>query len=158
MDLDTLALEDFSELFTYDLENKTVGACIDYLDEVQDGISNWKELQLNPHKPYFNAGVLLIDIKRFRIKEITEKVIEIVKNNKQHLLASGKWPQNDQYGLNVALYDDCLILPESYNYGSELVYKPCKILHFIGNGKPLSSTCRPEYAAEFFKYLRKSSR
>lgn len=156
IDLDTLALEDFSELFSYDLKSKTVGACVDYLKKIKIGVSNWEELQLNPNKSYFNSGVLLIDVKRYRTNEITKKVIKIVKDNEEHLVAGGKWPQNDQYGLNVALYEDWLILPGCYNYGSELEFKPCKILHFIGNGKPSSRTCKPEYKLEFFKYLEKS--
>lgn len=156
IDLDTLILQDFFELFIHDLKEMTIGACIDYLKEMQVGVSNWKELQLNPHNPYFNAGVLLIDVYKYKTNGIMEKVIQIVRDNSKYLLACGKWPQNDQYGLNIALDNDWLVMPELYNYGSELEYKPCKILHFIGNGKPFSHTCKPEFRSEFFKYLEKT--
>jgi lipopolysaccharide biosynthesis glycosyltransferase len=158
VDTDTLILEDFLELFSLDLESKTVAACIDYLPEVQDGISNWGQLGLNPHSPYFNAGLLLIDVAAYKKKNIMEKVVEIVRNNKEYMLARGKWPQNDQYGLNVALVDDWMILPAGYNYGSGLKNKPTrvKIVHFIGDGKPGALKCKPEFSEKFFEYLKKA--
>lgn len=155
IDLDTLILEDISDLFNYDLQGKTAGACIDYLPEMQYGVNNWESLNLEPHAPYFNAGVLLMDLPKYKAKEISYKVIKIVIENDEHLLAFGRWAQNDQYGLNVALVNDWVVLPPYFNYGSELPYKQCKILHFIGNGKPDSPTCKPEFTAEFEKYSEK---
>lgn len=154
MDIDVLVREDFSELFEYKLEGRTVGACIDYLSEIKDAVGNWKALRLDPHAPYFNAGLLLIDAKKFNEKSICKKTIGIIAANSEHLVAQGKWPQNDQYGLNVALYGDWLVLPQIYNYGSELDFTECKIVHFIGNGKPLSATCKQEYRNEHQETLK----
>ncbi len=155
VDLDTLILGDLSSLFTHNLHGNTIGACLDYLPEVQDGVNNWQELRLDPHAPYFNSGVLLIDIHRYKEKKVSERVLEIVTKNCDHLLAKGKWPQNDQYGLNVALISDWLVLPMYYNYGSGLKnrHSEIKILHFIGAGKPFSEKCKPEFTTRFLGYL-----
>ena len=152
LDLDTLVLEDFPELFTWDLARATAAACIDYLPEVKDGVSNWESLGLQPNHPYFNAGMILIDTQKWLKKDISNKVIQIVQQNGANLLAKGKWPQNDQYGLNIALINDWVALPNTYNYGSGLEYKPCKILHFIGAGKPGMRRCRSEFTEIFIRY------
>ena len=114
LDLDTLVLSELNLLFSYDLQGKTIGACIDYLPTMGDGVSNCTVLGLDSEKPYFNAGVLFIDIERYRQKDISNKVVTTVLENADHLLAKGKWPQNDQYGLNVLLVEDWL-LPHSSN-------------------------------------------
>jgi len=154
LDADIIIRKDISEIFDYDLAGSIAGACVDYLDKISLGISNWKELGLEENKPYFNAGVLLIDTKKYREEDIANKVFSIVQNNRDHLIAGSKWPQNDQYGLNVALYGKWTILPQTYNYGSELPLDlNAKVVHFIGNGKPGSKTCNDVYASEFFSYL-----
>jgi lipopolysaccharide biosynthesis glycosyltransferase len=152
LDLDTLILNDVAELYGYDMQGKTIAACVDYLGQIKDGVDNWKELKLDPSLPYFNSGMMLIDVERYTRLRIMEKVVKLVTENSNHLLAGGKWPQNDQYGLNVALVGDWVTLPQTYNYGSGLEYKQCKVLHFIGGGKPGVGNCRPEFTREFEKY------
>jgi lipopolysaccharide biosynthesis glycosyltransferase len=152
VDLDTLVLTDLDILFNYDLEGNTIGACLDYLTTIADGVSNWESLSLDPEKPYFNAGVLLVDLAKFRGNNIAQKSINIVTHNTEHLFAKGKWPQNDQYGLNVALIDDWLMLPRIYNYGSGLDYIRPTILHFIGGGKPGSNRCNSEFTKIYYEY------
>jgi lipopolysaccharide biosynthesis glycosyltransferase len=134
------------------MQRKTVGACIDYLSEIKDGVDNWQELKLDPTLPYFNSGMMLIDVERYRNLHIIEKVVKVVLENSKYLSAKGKWVQNDQYGLNVVLIHDWLELPRIFNYGSGLEYKKCKVLHFIGLGKPGVGNCRPEFTKEFEKY------
>lgn len=152
LDLDTLILDDLVELYSYDMHGKTIAACVDYLKEMKDGVNNWQELELDPSLPYFNSGMMLIDVERYKSLRIMEKVLKLVAENDDHLLAKGKWPQNDQYGLNVALVGDWVALSQIYNYGSGLEYKQCKVLHFIGGGKPGVGNCRPEFTREFEKY------
>lgn len=155
IDLDTLILTDLGVLFNYDLEGNTIGACLDYLTTIADGVSNWEPLSLDPEKPYFNAGVLLIDLAKFRKNNISQNAVEIVVRNSNHLLAKGKWPQNDQYGLNVVLIDDWLMSPRVYNYGSGLDYLRPFILHFIGGGKPGSNRCNSEFTKIYYEYKQK---
>gem|GEM_PF-6106143 len=154
MDADTLVRDDIEDVFNFDLKDNIVGACIDYLDKIHKAVNNYVELNLEKNSPYFNAGVLLIDVKKYLDNNIAERVFDIVYKNKDHLLAQGKWRQDDQYGLNVALYNNWLKLPIHYNYGSELDFNDdAKIVHFIGNGKPGGKTCCTEYSEEFFSYL-----
>jgi lipopolysaccharide biosynthesis glycosyltransferase len=153
IDADTLVRSNIDELFTYDLNGAIVGAVVDYLGKIMKGVSNYKILKLEGEMPYFNAGVLLINPRKYIENNIMFKVIEIVKSNSDFLIADGKWPQDDQYGLNVALYKNWVILPPKYNYGSELPFNPsAKIVHFIGNGKPKSPTCNPDFKKEFLLY------
>lgn len=153
LDADTMVRNDITELFSIKRENTTVSACVDYLEKIETGISNWKSFALNPVKKYFNSGVLLIDTKRFIEKKIAEQIIEVVENNKPFTKACGKWEQYDQYGFNVVLYGDWVELPIIYNYGSELEFKDAAIVHFNGHGKPNSNSCTLQYKEEFHSYL-----
>jgi lipopolysaccharide biosynthesis glycosyltransferase len=153
IDADTLIRSSIDELFTYNLNSTTVGAVVDYLKTVNRGVSNYRELGLDGNTAYFNAGVLLINPDKYIKNNIFLKVIDIVMENKNFLIVDNKWPQNDQYGLNVALYENWCILPREYNYGSELDFnQSAKIVHFIGNGKPGSPTCNAAFSKEFDFY------
>jgi len=156
IDADTMIRKDISKIFLMYEENKTVSACIDYLGEIEKGISNWKNFNFNPKEKYFNSGVLLINTKRFVEMKIAEQIIETTKNNLQYTKACGKWEQYDQYAFNVVLYGDWIEIPLLYNYGSELEFNEVALVHFNGHGKPNSKSCTPQYKNEFYNYLNET--
>ncbi len=153
LDVDTIIRKDISQLFLFDMQNKTIAAVVDYLENIETGISNYSSFGMNPQEKYFNSGVLLIDTNRFLELQIAEKIIEITKNNLNFTKACGKWEQYDQYGFNVVLNNDWLELPIAYNYGSELAFFDASIVHFNGHGKPSSITCNLHYKNEFYNYF-----
>jgi len=153
LDADTMVRKDIADLFSLYETEKTVSACVDYLERIETGISNWKDYNFNPKTKYFNSGMLLINNERFTEKKIAERVIEITTNNLSHTKACGKWEQYDQYGFNVVLYNDWFEVPNIYNYGSELEFKDASIVHFNGHGKPTSNSCTLQFKNEFYKLL-----
>jgi lipopolysaccharide biosynthesis glycosyltransferase len=158
LDADTLVLEDLWPLWNLDLEKHTIGAAPDYLSFIEDGVANWQELHLDPQAPYFNSGVLLINLSRWREQNISLQVLELCRKYPHHLIAQGKWPQHDQYGLNVSLYQKWKPLDRSWNYGTDLPFSKAHILHFVGNGKvgksQCQSKCHPLFAKIFSSFQR----
>lgn len=154
IDADVIIRKNISDIFDFNLGDNIVGACVDYLDKIKKAVNNYQELELDGEEEYFNAGLLLIDIKKYLNNNTSEKVFNTVLKNKNNLIAQDKWVQDDQYGLNVVLYKNWYKLPICFNYGSELNFDDkAKIVHFIGNGKPGSRTCMKEFTEEFEFYL-----
>ena len=151
IDIDIIALGDIKTLWEQSLKGKTVGIIKD--EGENDLISKYKEKFSLNH--YFNAGVLLIDLNKWKSNNYSEKVFEFEKLNRNILNFA------DQDIINVILKDDCEILSSKFN--SQLisdentvirhfvnVYKPWKYNYFkLGNQiKPLSNF------EDFWKYAQ----
>lgn len=153
MDADTVVVEDISPLWATDLEGYAVAAMRDYLPRVRDAISNWEELGLDPESPYFNSGVLIMDLDRWRKERVAERVLSVCDRNQDKLLAKGKWPQFDQYGLNVVLNNQWKQLDEMWNHGSHVPPSTQRVVHFIGSAKIGSPNCQTAFSNLFFNVL-----
>jgi lipopolysaccharide biosynthesis glycosyltransferase len=94
LDSDLLVLNDLSELWATDLEGAAVGAILDGLD-AQIKAGKLASMAIPRVKNYFNAGVLLIDLPKWREELISEKAMQYLKQNPTS-------PFSDQDALNVA--------------------------------------------------------
>lgn len=70
IDIDMLVCCDLRELFAIDLEQKTAGVVLDYFSEHHNlkGKNNNENLPIA--KEFFNAGILLIDMKNGATKKL----------------------------------------------------------------------------------------
>ncbi len=113
------------------------------------------------NKNYFNAGVLFIDYKKWRQKEIGIKLIDNLVNNKQHLKY---W---DQDLLNLFFNGSYIELTEYLNFKVQLSETEFKFtlsekqeqnalfLHFSGKFKPWSlKGALNENSAYYHKYFK----
>lgn len=60
-------------------------------------IPNYEACGLSPHARYFNSGVMLIDLVRWRERGIGDRALEVLHEHERHVLW---W---DQYALNIVL-------------------------------------------------------
>jgi lipopolysaccharide biosynthesis glycosyltransferase len=150
LDSDLMIMDDLSELFDFDLTGAPVAAAIDYLPTIDQGVSNHRDHGLPAGDPYFNSGVLLVDRQQWVEMGVARVVVDITRQNADHLDALGKFHQYEQYGFNVALHGRIRVLERRWNYGSELPFaSDAAIVHFNGHGKPWSPTCTREYQQRF---------
>src|SRR5918911_1235750 len=156
LDADTMVLDELSTLWATPLEDYPVAAVRDYLPCIRDAVTNWKELRLDPDAPYFNSGVLVMDLIHWRTEMLSQRVLNTCRENKDHLLAQQKWPQYDQYGLNVVLHGRWKALDPMWNRGTDLPPSAARIVHFIGNGKVELPTCQPFFKRLFFDVLSRT--
>lgn len=158
LDADTIARRDLTPLWTTDLAGHPAAAALDYfLARCGDAIVRCTELGVDPESPHFNSGVMLIDLDMWRDKGIGVAALQICLDNPDELLAQGKWPQYDQFGLNVVLHRDWLRLDQTWNYLSEMEEANPAVVHFCGGGKPGSPTCRPQFAGWFADTIDQTS-
>lgn len=156
IDVDVMVLADVHELWKTSLDHYVTAACLDYLEKVGTGISNYEALGLQADDSYFNSGVMLIDMVAWRAARVSERVLTCTQRNRPYLDALGKFHQYEQYGLNVVLYRRWKELHIKWNYGSEKPFCDAAIVHFNGHGKPWSKTCKLEFKDLFFSFLERS--
>ena len=164
LDSDLIVTSDIAELFNQNLEGCAVGACLDYVAELgseklkktrltplqrigfeqyehhYDYFSNYLNLSDNCINTYFNAGVLLMDLK---------KAGSVFDMKSQELLKR-RYIMVDQDILNIIFKDDKKILNQKFNvfdtnsikYINETGTLPV-IIHYNGPIKPTSSMTRP---------------
>jgi lipopolysaccharide biosynthesis glycosyltransferase len=142
LDADVLVLGDLEELWKADLEGAALGAVQDS-DGVAHGTRLWQlttDARLgSPHRipPYFNAGVLLIDLTRWREERVSEKAIDYMDRNPDSLLS-------DQDALNYACLRLWKPFASLWNFQDHdlrteievLAGGRPKIVHFAGRWKP----------------------
>lgn len=136
LDVDLLVLGDLAQLFETPLEGKAIGAVIDRGIVNAGhcwGILNHQELGIPPETPYFNGGVLLLDLDAWRATELATRCLDYAAKNPKLCLY---W---DQTVMNTLLAGDFLQLPESWNQqfqGPDKSFREQGILHFAGPDKP----------------------
>ncbi len=128
-------------------ESRLLGAVEDFW--VKDSRNSY--LSMPKGSKYFNAGVLLINLKKWREEHIKNKVIEFIKTNSARIKFCSQDP------LNAILHDKWLQLDPKWNFMPHLTYPGLKnikpaIIHYAGLKKPWKANCRLK--EEYYKYRK----
>lgn len=174
IDCDTLIIKDIQELLDFNMKNKAIGLALDcFRNEYK------KYIGFPENKPYYNAGIMLIDIDLWKEKECSLRIINHLKNIRND------YPLKDQDLINMVFSEDIVCLDSKYNYlsqfflysydGMKYVYnisevnwmtkeafidskKNTAILHFAGNcfGRPWTRNSKHPMKKEYDKYYYSS--
>ncbi len=103
---------------------------------------------------YFNSGVMLINLEKWRKNEVGRLVIEFVKQNPDKIKF---W---DQDGLNFILKDKWLQISQKWNQTS-VVFEgnsstQASVIHYTGSLKPWNYHCQHPLRKEYFYYIKKT--
>lgn len=107
IDVDTLAVKDIRELMNMDMQGKSVAAVPEkqvYTLASKNGETGYSFADCNS---YFNAGVLLVDLEKWRLKNAEEKSMNFLKEYVVHCA--------EQDALNAVFRDDVYYLPYKWN-------------------------------------------
>lgn len=145
LDVDIIINKNLTELYDTDIEHFALAA-------IEDAPNNSAIAQDIFPAPYFNAGVLLLNLKYLRNIRFTAKALQFVQEN------HNKITFHDQDVLNALLYEKCLLLPIQWNlldcyfanppkiqkprapYLQQALKNPA-IIHFSGTIKPWHLGC-----------------
>lgn len=149
LDSDTVVLQDISKLYKYNLKNNFVGAITDKVVSSNDIFIDYCEQALGINASnYFNAGILLMNLKKFR----EDNFYDLFKS----LLLTYKFKvAQDQDYLNVICKDQVKYIPYKWNtmpIGGKSKKLPC-LIHYNLTLKPWHYGDIP-YAEIFWKYAK----
>jgi len=123
IDGDTLVVDSLDELCALDLSGKPFAIGYDSL------YNSYKKLiGLPPEAPYFNSGVLVMDLAEWTERRCTERIFEYMKNVRHDLMFG------DQDYFSLVLAEDAAILPPRYNFLTHYqMYRRAKDARFVMN-------------------------
>ncbi|WP_231459349.1 glycosyltransferase [Pedobacter sp. Leaf132] len=154
LDVDMIMLEDISKLWNIDIGNKIIGAVSDTIGPIVKtigaGIENHVELGLDANEKYFNAGLIVINVDKWKAEKITEKTFEAINNNKKYAALG------DQYGLNISLIGQWYHVDPLWSCFSVNTIKKPYLVHYF-NIKPIFKDYSYNYREEFFYYLNQTA-
>ena len=105
IDVDTLVVSSLQPLCELDLAGKPFAIGYDCI------CNKYKKMIGIPFDvPYFNAGVLMMDIAEWQRRRCTERIFEYMKNVRHDFMFG------DQDYFSLVLADDAAILPPEYNF------------------------------------------
>jgi lipopolysaccharide biosynthesis glycosyltransferase len=146
LDSDLVVRDNLDFLFSFDLGGAPLGAVQTAV--VSQGLPTWRSLGLSPNTPYFNSGVLVIDVDAWRARNLGDAVLNFVVEHRDDI----RW--NDQDGFNGVLAGDFAPLPLRWNQEAALrrpthqyfLFYPAAevdeaianpaVIHFTGQDKP----------------------
>jgi lipopolysaccharide biosynthesis glycosyltransferase len=158
LDADLIVLDDLGPLWETDLDEAVVGAVLDGLDcTIKD--SGLGLVELPRVQGYFNAGVLLINLYKWRKERISQRALE-------YLALNPNSPYSDQDALNVVCDGRWKKLDPRWNFVdfrenkkiSDLtVEQRPGIVHFASSMKPWNASVR-NVNASFYDSFRSRTR
>ena len=109
LDCDIVVLDDLANLYKYDIGDNLVGAIADASVAIVKEFNDYTTNALGIKKEdYFNAGVLLMNLKAMRQNHLLSRVYELSKTTAFRVA-------QDQYLLNVLCKDKVTYLPNGWN-------------------------------------------
>lgn len=172
LDCDLLILASLKPLWDEELGDASVLAVRDSVSPYFSsplGIAKYEELGLPGDAPYFNSGVLVMNLPKWREDEVGKKAISYLQEYREFRNA------NDQEGLNVVLTEKWRALDSRWNvmphmyrfdrwresaYKEELraewqsIIDEAKVHHYAGSTKPWHIACPYPTQLLWVRYLR----
>ncbi len=124
LDVDLIVLDNIKTLFDYDLNKFTIGAVEDFESNIRN-----RDFIVSEHK-YFNAGVLLINCKKWQQENVTQEIFELETKYREQLKFA------DQDLLNKYFENNYKNLPQKFNVISPTENTEIAIRHYAGDLKP----------------------
>jgi lipopolysaccharide biosynthesis glycosyltransferase len=162
LDCDLVVLHDLWDLWRTDVSGHCLGAVRELLEQARyaaspSGVRLYRELGLRPDLELFNAGVMLINLARWRQRLLAPRAFHYLREAGTEL----RW--HDQEALNVVVAGDWLPLDVRWNvtlhaYREEtdaalraLVEQP-RVVHYNASVKPWQPHYRLSQRELFFRY------
>jgi lipopolysaccharide biosynthesis glycosyltransferase len=174
LDCDLILETNIQELWEHDTNGTIIWAVRDVLIQTLSdpkGVKSYRELGGCAESPYFNSGVMLINLDLWRQEGVTEKAIDYLLKNRETM------QHCDQEALNAVFIDrwneldprwnqqGCIYWPEVLpdtaftkeilkDY-DRLINEPF-IIHYLSPSKPWNYKCMHPEARIFLFYLKES--
>jgi len=161
LDCDLLVLQNIDGLINVDLAGNFVAAVKETYSQ-----KDYKRLGISSELPYFNSGVLYINLVEWRKQKIEQTLIEFINTSQEQIFYhdqdvmnycfQNKWIHLDfHWNVTHFFFYPEKFTPEYFGLSSKKyneVKNNIKILHFTGSGKPWKSECKHPLKKEYLTY------
>ncbi len=159
LDCDIVVEKDLKELWGIDISEYLAGVCED-----EGSVTHQRRMRLPSQNNYFNAGVIVFNVKKLKTFDLKQKCLNYYKANRDIITLQ------DQDILNGVLNGRCKYLPICWNTNARIYfnndlehtytreqeveagYNP-GIIHYTDSIKPWNSCCTHILKSEYWKYL-----
>ncbi|MDG1875587.1 MAG: glycosyltransferase, partial [Mariniblastus sp.] len=107
----------FVDAYAAQAKHKSLKPAIPHLAAISP-IPNWRQLNLDGSQPYFNSGVMVLNLARWRRESIDQKLLACLRDNQKFVWC---W---DQYALNIVFAKQWGQLPARWNQGAHVFEYP----------------------------------
>ena len=150
LDCDTIVEAPLNELFNLSLQQHVLAATED-----RAGEDCAERMDLPDGFKYFNAGVMLINIEKWRSLGIEGRLLDFINKNSDKLI------YNEQDALNAVLYNEYLLISPKFNfqeYNNEMFTPNVEpyIIHYLGSPKPWSYLSEYPHRQRYWDYLKET--
>lgn len=167
LDCDLLVYDDIEKMWQLDMGGKPVAATCDLGIMASARVRKQKNkfIGLPFDAPYFNAGVLIMDLKKWRDGNYAEAIIDLATQN--------KYPNHDQDALNKFFMNNWQeiplrwdVIPPVFNLFLKILTKPDlrkkaieaklnpAIFHYAGGYKPWEYEIHDGFNDKYYEYLK----
>ncbi|MDM8109169.1 glycosyltransferase family 8 protein [Phascolarctobacterium faecium] len=167
LDCDLLVYDDIEKMWQLDMGGMPVAATCDLGIMASARVRRQKNqfIGLPFDAPYFNAGVLMMDLKQWRSGNFAESIIALATQN--------KYPNHDQDALNKFFMNNWQeiplrwdVIPPVFNLFLKIVTKPNlrkkaleaklnpAIFHYAGGYKPWEYEIHEGFNEKYYEYLK----
>lgn len=167
LDCDLLVYDDIEKMWQLDMGGKPVAATCDLGIMASARVRKQKNkfIGLPFDAPYFNAGVLMMDLKKWRDGNYAEAIIALATQN--------KYPNHDQDALNKFFMNNWQeiplrwdVIPPVFNLFFKILNKPDlrkkaieaklnpAIFHYAGGYKPWEYEIHDGFNDKYYEYLK----
>ncbi|MEI5891483.1 glycosyltransferase family 8 protein [Bacillus luti] len=159
LDCDLVIKNDISLLWDVELTDYSIGAVGNL-----GGYKRFNDLDIPSQYKYFNSGVLILNLKKWRKNKTAQLVLSYMERKKGQLV------YHDQDALNGVLYNDWLELHPKWNMQYNMYFKSQDnhtfvadqlssavktpyIIHYTGSCKPWDYHDTHPLGKEYYKYI-----
>lgn len=160
IDADVVIKGDITELWDIPINHVFLAAVEDV------GFDRHFDLEMHPNSKYFNSGLMVMNLKKWREESVKNRVIEFVKRKPNAIkyvdqcglnaIVDGRWIElHPKFNMQTAFVE--LIASSSAKLVSVDIVNAVKnpiIIHYSSGSKPWHFTNTHPYKKEYWKYLK----
>lgn len=162
LDVDLIVNSDISDLYNYDLDDKIIAAT----EDIPDCINHKQRLNLSSSDYYINSGVMVCNLKLWRIKnnknnilDFSKKVFHLIKNEQDIIALYFKGNIKDlpiKWNMVTFYFERTPQILSKYKSQLKEAKRDPFIIHYACPIKPWFSDCNHPYRNLYKRYLLKT--
>lgn len=174
LDCDLVLEADIAQLWNHSVTDTVLWAARDVLIQTlahPKGVEHYELLGGRDDSPYFNSGVLLINVNRWRSEKISEQAIDYLLKNREtfklheqealNAVLIGKWRELDpRWNQQVSIFQFNTLPASEFTEEIKKMYDDLVsdpfIIHYLSPSKPWHFDCIHPVLDRFLLYLKES--